>query len=148
MYCHSPLSVTSWASSAVATHRPSIVPAIRAGPIPPASIGFGIHAESPTRRYPPDTMQSFWRLTDTWNIPELLFSSSGSVDSLGFAIALFLFRYSDIRDSTLSRLPSLSFLLLSSDFSTPSPMFTLSSPFGKTQPYPPGAMSWSRCIMQ
>ena len=43
--------------------------------MPPASIGFGIHAESPTIMYPPDTIQSFCLLTETWNIPELLLMS-------------------------------------------------------------------------
>ena len=65
LYCHKLASETSFASIACATLFPSIVPAINAGPIPPASIGFGIHAESPTNIYPPETIQSFCLLTET-----------------------------------------------------------------------------------
>ena len=90
---------------------------------------------------PPDTIQSFCLLTETWKTPELLLMSSGSSDNLEFLIALFLSRYSFINDATLSFLPNLLFLLSKNDFSTPKPMLTLLSPLGNTHPYPPGAIS-------
>ena len=48
LYFHNPFSVTSPDCIASTAHFPIIVPATSAGPIPPASSGFGIHAESPT----------------------------------------------------------------------------------------------------
>ncbi len=50
---------------ALTTHLPTMVPATNAGPIPPASRGFGIHAESPTKTKPFATIQSFCLLTET-----------------------------------------------------------------------------------
>ena len=148
LYRHRPASPVSPASQASAAHLPAIVPATRAGPMPPASSGFGIHAESPTSMNPPDTMQSFCLLTETWKLPVALLRSPGSSDRRGFLMALFLPTYSSMSDETPSPRPMRALRLSSSVFSTPRPMLTLLAPFGKTHPYPPGAMSWSRCIMQ
>ena len=48
LYFHNPFSVTSPVSIASTTTFPINVDATKAGPIPPASSGLGIHAESPT----------------------------------------------------------------------------------------------------
>ena len=132
LYFHNPFSVTSPDCIASTAHFPIIVPATNAGPIPPASSGFGIQAESPTITYPFATIQSFCLLTETWKLPVTLFLSSGSVESLGFFIALFLSTYSLIRVETLSFFPNLLFLFSKSVFSIPNPMLTLFSPLGKT----------------
>ena len=91
--------------------------------------------------YPPETMQSFCLLTETWKTPVLLLISCASSDSFAFLIAVFLSRYSCINDATLSDFPNLLFRCSRIVFSTPNPIFTLLSPFGNTHPYPPGAMS-------
>ena len=102
LYFHRPASVVSLASRASATHLPAMAPATKAGPIPPASSGLGIHAESPTSRKPPATRQSFCLLTDTWKLPVALLASSGSVESRGLLMALFRWTYSSIRVETVS----------------------------------------------
>src|SRR3970040_2222585 len=88
LYCHSPFSLTSFASIEATASLPIIVAATIAGPIPPASRGFGIHAESPTSMYPFATRQSFCLLTETCHVPVVLTESLGSSESRGFLIAL------------------------------------------------------------
>src|SRR2546422_123795 len=95
LYCHNVPSLTSPDSIASTAFLPIIVAATMAGPMPPASNGFGIQAESPTNMYPFATRQSFCLLTETCQLPVALMESLESSDNLGFFSALKNPRLSD-----------------------------------------------------
>src|SRR3954465_4473203 len=118
-----------------------MVPAMIAGPIPPASIGLGIHAASPTRMYPFATRQSFCLQKEACQVPHEFPSSDFSSVIFRFFKTGLERTYSSISDFRSFFVP---FLLLrdSNAFCcTPNPMFALFSPLGKTHAYPPGAVS-------
>src|SRR5579875_1391573 len=97
LYLHKPASLVSLASRASDTTLPSITLEYMLGPIPPASIGLGIQAASPTIAYPLATIQSLCLLTGTCQLPlvfPLSFSESGC---FGFLIALLAATYWSIR---------------------------------------------------
>src|SRR5271157_5821550 len=111
-------------------------------------MGLGIQAASPTTANPFATMQSLWRLTGTCQFP-FVFPESPSVSGcLGLLMTGLSATYLSMRVWRVSLSLNLLFRLSSPDFDTPSPMLVLAFPFGKTQPYPAGAMNWSRWIMQ
>src|SRR5208282_5045784 len=107
---HRPCSDTSFDSKASAITEPTLVLAYIAGLIPPASIGRGIQAASPTIMYPLATMQSFCLRTGTCQFPFVFPSSSYPPDNFQFLITGFKLTYSSIKDWRVSFLPSLLFL--------------------------------------